>query len=71
MQTPEPARAVRVVVVDDHPVVRRGLVALLSTLPGVEVVGEAVDGSAAVREVQLLRPHVVLMDLAMPGTDGV
>ncbi len=66
-----PATTVRVVVVDDHPVVRRGLVALLGTLPGVEVVGEAVDGEAGVREVQLKRPDVVLMDLAMPGTDGV
>lgn len=62
---------VRVVVVDDHPVVRRGLVALLSTLPGLEVVAEAVDGEAAVRETQLHRPDVVLMDLQMPGMDGV
>ena len=62
---------VRVVVVDDHPVVRRGLVALLTTLPGIEVVAEAVDGEAGVRETQLHRPDVVLMDLQMPGTDGV
>lgn len=70
-ETPGRGGVVRVVVVDDHPVVRRGLAALLGTLDGVEVVGEAVDGASAVRETQLLRPDVVLMDLAMPGMDGV
>jgi DNA-binding NarL/FixJ family response regulator len=63
--------AIRVVVVDDHPVVRRGLRALLDSLPDVEVVGEAADGEAAVREVQLTAPDVVLMDVQMPGTDGI
>lgn len=62
---------IRVVVVDDHPVVRRGLRSLLETLPGIEVVGEAADGQAAVREVQLSRPDVVLMDVQMPGMDGL
>jgi DNA-binding NarL/FixJ family response regulator len=61
----------RVLLADDHPVVRRGLAALLGTLDGFEVVGEAVDGEAAVRETQLLRPDVVLMDVRMPGIDGV
>lgn len=62
---------IRVVVVDDHPVVRRGLRSLLETLPGIEVVGEAADGQAAVREVQLVQPDVVLMDVQMPGMDGL
>jgi DNA-binding NarL/FixJ family response regulator len=62
---------IRVLLADDHPVVREGLRALLSTIEGIEVVGEAGDGATAVREVQLLRPDVVLMDLRMPGTDGV
>jgi DNA-binding NarL/FixJ family response regulator len=62
---------IRVLLADDHPVVRRGLAALLSTLPDFEVVGEAVDGEAAVREAQLSRPDVVLMDVRMPGMDGV
>ena len=56
---------------DDHPVVRRGLAALLGTLDDFEVVGEAVDGEAAVREAQLTKPDVVLMDIRMPGIDGV
>lgn len=56
---------------DDHPVVRAGLRALLGTLPGLEVVGEAADGAAAVREAQLLQPDVVLMDVRMPVLDGV
>jgi len=62
---------VRVLVVDDHPVVLRGLTALLSSLPGVEVVGEAGDGAAAVREAQLLAPDVVVMDIQMPAMDGI
>ena len=52
----------RIVVVDDHPVVRGGLRALIGTLDGLEVVGEAADGESAVREVQLLHPDVVLTD---------
>ncbi|RYP85405.1 response regulator transcription factor [Nocardioides guangzhouensis] len=61
----------RVVLADDHPVVRRGLRALLSTIEGIEVVGEAADGEAAVKEAQLLVPDIVLMDVRMPGLDGV
>jgi DNA-binding NarL/FixJ family response regulator len=71
MSGPEAAAVVRVVVVDDHPVVRRGLSALLSSLDDVEVVGEAPDGESAVREVQLAHPDVVLMDVQMPGIDGI
>lgn len=57
-------------IVDDHPVVRNGLEALLGSL-GVEVVGVCEDGESAVRETQLTRPDVVLMDLQMPGIGGV
>ncbi len=62
---------VRIVLADDHPVVRGGLRALIATIEGLEVVGEATDGDSAVREVQLLRPDVVLMDVRMPGVGGV
>jgi len=62
---------IRVLIADDHPVVRRGLRALLSTVDGFEVVGEAADGAEAVREAQLTRPDVVLMDVRMPDLDGV
>jgi DNA-binding NarL/FixJ family response regulator len=61
----------RVVLADDHPVVRGGLRALIATIADLELVGEAADGEAAVREVQLTRPDVVLMDVRMPGLDGV
>ena len=62
---------IRVVLADDHPVVRSGLRALLDSLAGYEVVAEAVDGEAAVRETQLTEPDVVLMDIRMPGLDGI
>lgn len=61
----------RVLLADDHPVVRQGLRALLTTIGGFEVVGEAADGESAVRETQLLHPDVVLMDVRMPGIGGV
>ena len=61
----------RVVLADDHPVVRGGLRALLRTIDGFEVVGEAEDGEAAVREVQLPGPTCVLIDVRMPVLDGV
>lgn len=62
---------IRVVLADDHPVVVAGLRALLGSLPGFEVVGEAADGDSVLREVQLTRPDVVLIDVRMPGTDGL
>lgn len=62
---------VRVLVVDDHALIRAGLAALLDAADGIAVVGEATDGSHAVEVAARSRPHVVLMDLSMPGTDGV
>lgn len=65
------AGVIRVLVADDHPVVRSGLVGVLTSLEGFEVVAVASDGHQAVREALLHRPDVALMDLRMPGTDGV
>ncbi len=62
---------IRVLVADDQRVVRDGLSLLLSLLPGVEVVGTAIDGEDAVRQALSLAPDVVLMDLHMPNCDGV
>ena len=62
---------IRVVLADDHPVVRRGLSALLESVEGIEVVGQAATGREAVREAALLAPDVVLMDVQMPDLDGV
>jgi len=62
---------IRILVADDHPVVRDGLVAMLSTQPDFDVVGEAATGREAVEQVGMLRPDVMLLDLEMPEMDGV
>ncbi|WP_336922804.1 response regulator transcription factor [Aquipuribacter sp. SD81] len=69
MSTAEPV--LRVLVVDDHPVYRDGLAALLGTVADVEVVGTAADGAAAVEQARDLAPDVVVMDVQMPVLDGV
>ena len=62
---------VRVVIVDDHPVFRAGMVAVLDDLPDIEVVAQAADGDEALRIVAEHRPDVALMDLRMPGVGGL
>jgi NarL family two-component system response regulator LiaR len=62
---------IRVLIVDDHAVVRSGLGAFLSAIPNLELVGEAENGEQAVVRAKSLRPDIVLMDLMMPGMDGV
>jgi two-component system, NarL family, response regulator LiaR len=65
------SESIRILVVDDHPIVRDGLVAILTTQPDFEVVGEAPNGTEAVERAHLLHPDLLLLDLAMPGMDGV
>jgi NarL family two-component system response regulator LiaR len=65
------AEAIRVLLVDDHAVVREGLRTFLELQDGIEIVGEAADGEAAIFEADRLRPDVMLMDLVMPKLDGV
>jgi len=62
---------IRVIVADDHPIVRSGIVGLLALDPGLDVVGEASDGAEAVALAARVRPDVVLMDLRMPGVSGI
>jgi DNA-binding NarL/FixJ family response regulator len=63
-------RLIRLLIADDHPVVRDGLRAMLATQPDMELVGEAATGTQAVAQARALRPDVVLMDLQMPELDG-
>jgi len=63
--------AIRVLIVDDQALVRAGFRMILEAQPDLEVVGEAADGSAAIDAVRTLRPDVVLMDVRMPGVDGI
>jgi DNA-binding NarL/FixJ family response regulator len=66
-----PAKSIRVVLADDHPIVRAGIREALKELPGVEVVGEARDGREAVALVKSIRPDVVFMDISMPNLNGL
>ena len=62
---------IRILIADDHMIVRKGIRALLKTEPGMEVVGEAGDGQEAVSLAQTLKPDLILMDLVMPRMDGI
>jgi NarL family two-component system response regulator LiaR len=62
---------IRVLLADDHAILRKGIRALLSTEPDVEVVGEAGDGAEALAQAEALKPDVILMDLVMPRMDGI
>jgi two-component system, NarL family, response regulator LiaR len=64
-------RTIRVLICDDHAILRKGIRALLSTEPDIEVVGEACDGLEVLGQVDALRPDVILMDLVMPKLDGI
>src|SRR4029077_5243196 len=66
----EPMKSLRILIVDDHEVVRRGLRSLLSSRPEWEIGGEAADGRAAVDQANSLRPDVILMDVSMPDMSG-
>ena len=65
------ATKIRVLIVDDQSLIRVGIQTLLSRKPDIEVVGYAGDGAEALRQVAALDPDVVLMDIRMPGMDGV
>ncbi len=65
-----PASKIRILVVDDHFIVRTGLLSLINTEPNLTVIGEAADGEEAVRQFEVLRPDLVVMDLRMPGKSG-
>lgn len=65
------APAIRVLVVDDEELVRRGFAALIDAEPGFEMVGEAADGTEAIERIRSARPDVVLMDIRMPTLDGI
>lgn len=64
-------RKIKVLIADDHTIVRSGVRLLLDAEPDIEVVGEALDGAEAVELVELREPNVVLMDITMPGMDGM
>ena len=65
------AKRLRIVLADDHAIVRQGLRLLIDSQPDMTVIGEAADGDAVVAQAQALQPDVVLMDISMPGTNGL
>ena len=68
--TEKPART-RILIADDHAILREGLRALLGYYDDIEVIGEAEDGAQAITQVSELKPDLVLMDIAMPGVNGI
>ena len=64
-------KAIRILVADDHPVVRGGLITMLSTQQDFEVIGEATNGNEVIEQARALHPDVLLLDLEMPEMDGV
>lgn len=71
MEKPKPGTTIRILIVDDHPPMRMGLVALIKSQPGMDVIAEASDGEEAIKVYDDVLPDVVLMDLRMPGMGGV
>ena len=64
-------KPIRILLADDHTIVRKGLCSILESEEGIEVVGEAEDGREAIQKVKLLNPHVVVMDISMPSLNGL
>jgi DNA-binding NarL/FixJ family response regulator len=71
IQTPNPSTPIRVVLADDHDLVRSGIKALLSTVDGVQVIAEARNGTELVALLDTVHPDIVMTDISMPGMDGI
>lgn len=71
METVMASQPIQIMIVDDHAIVRKGMMAYLQEFADIRVIGEAADGGKAVQLVEQLQPDVVLMDLLMPGTNGI